>query len=102
MLQSFLHYGIHFGFPLLVALLFFKSNWKVAYLIMAAGILIDLDHLLATPIFEANRCSIHFHPLHTYYAMAVYVLLLFPKKTRLIGLGLCIHILADYVDCSFM
>ena len=102
MLQSILHYGIHFGFPLLVALLFFKSNWKVAYLIMAAGILIDVDHLLATPIFEANRCSIHFHPLHTNYAMVVYVLLLLPKKTRLIGLALCIHILADYVDCSFM
>ena len=102
MLQSFLHYGIHFGFPLLVALLFFRNNWKVAYLIMAAAILIDLDHLLATPIFAANRCSINFHPLHTYYAMAVYVLLLIPKKTRLIGLGLCIHMLADYTDCAFM
>lgn len=102
MLQSVLHYGIHFGFPLLVALLFFKSNWKVAYLIMATAILIDLDHLLATPIFDATRCSINFHPLHTYYAMLVYVLLLFPKKTRLIGLGLCIHMLADFVDCSFM
>lgn len=102
MLQSVLHYGIHFGFPLLVALLFYKNNWKVAYLIMAAAILIDLDHLLATPIFDASRCSINFHPLHTYYAMIVYVLLLLPKKTRLIGLGLCIHILADYVDCAFM
>ena len=102
MLQSVLHYGIHFGFPLLVALLFYKNNWKVAYLIMVAAILIDLDHLLATPIFDASRCSINFHPLHTYYAMIVYVLLLLPKKTRLIGLGLCIHILADYVDCAFM
>ena len=102
MLQNFLHYGIHFGFPLLVALLFFRSNWKVACLIMAAGILIDLDHLLATPMFDATRCSINFHPLHTYYAMVVYVLLLLPKKTRLIGLGLCIHIFADYVDCAFM
>ncbi|MDO6598124.1 DUF6122 family protein [Oceanihabitans sp. 2_MG-2023] len=102
MLQSFLHYGIHFGFPLLIALLFYKSNWKVTYLILAAAIIIDVDHLLATPIFEANRCSINFHPLHTYYAMIVYVLLLLPKKTRLIGLGLCIHMLADYVDCSFM
>ncbi|WP_452226037.1 DUF6122 family protein [Lacinutrix cladophorae] len=102
MLQSFLHYGIHFGFPLLIALLFYKSNWKVTYLILASAIIIDVDHLLATPIFEANRCSINFHPLHTYYAMIVYVLLLLPKKTRLIGLGLCIHMLADYVDCSFM
>lgn len=102
MLQNILHYGIHFGFPLLVALLFYKDNWKIAYLIMTAAILIDLDHLLATPMFDATRCSINFHPLHTYYAMGLYVLLLLPKKTRLIGLGLCIHILADYVDCTFM
>ena len=75
MLQSALHYGIHFVFPLLIALLFFKSNWKAVYLVMAAAILIDLDHLLATPMFDATRCSINFHPLHTYYAMVVYLLL---------------------------
>ncbi len=102
MLQLFLHYGIHFGLPLAVALIFFKNQWRIAYLIMFAGMLIDIDHLLANPIFDANRCSINFHPLHTYYAMIIYVLLLIPKKTRLIGLGLCIHILADYVDCTLM
>ncbi len=102
MLQSTLHYGIHFGLPLLVALLFFKSNWKMAYLIMVLGMLIDLDHLLATPIFDANRCSINFHPLHSYYAMVVYVVLAVFKKTRWIGLGLCIHIIADVVDCAMM
>lgn len=64
--------------------------------------LIDLDHLLATPIFSPGRCSINFHPLHSYWAIAVYVLLLIPKKTRLIGLGLVIHIIADTVDCSMM
>ncbi len=64
--------------------------------------LIDLDHLLATPIFSPNRCSITFHPLHSYYAIAVYVLLLIPKKTRIIGLGLVIHIIADTVDCLLM
>ena len=102
MLQTVVHYGCHFLIPLGVALLFFKSQWKMAFLIMIAGMLIDLDHLLATPIFAPNRCSINFHPLHTYYAIAVYVLLLIPKKTRLIGLGLVIHIFADVVDCSFM
>ncbi len=66
---------------------------------MICGMLIDLDHLLATPIFAPNRCSINFHPLHSYYAIAIYILLLIPKKTRLIGLGLVIHILADSVDC---
>ena len=64
--------------------------------------LIDLDHLLANPIFDPNRCSINFHPLHTYYALAVYILLTLFKNTRLIGLGLVIHIIADIVDCSFM
>ncbi|WP_452219671.1 DUF6122 family protein [Lacinutrix salivirga] len=102
MLQNTLHYGIHFIFPLVIALLFYKKQWKRAYLILVAAIAIDLDHLLATPIFDPNRCSINFHPLHSYYAIAVYVLLLIPKKTRLIGLGLVIHIIADYTDCSFI
>jgi hypothetical protein len=69
---------------------------------MIAASVIDLDHLLTNPIFDANRCSINFHPLHSYYAMIVYVILLVPKTTRLIGLGLCIHIIADYVDCLWM
>ena len=102
MIQYVIHYGIHFIGPLLVALLFYKTQWKKAYGLMLLGLLIDLDHLLVTPIFEAGRCSINFHPLHSYYAIAVYVLLTFFKKTRLLGLGLCIHILADTVDCLLM
>lgn len=102
MLQTFAHYGCHTLLPLFVALIWYKSQWKYAFLVMLAGILIDLDHLLATPIFDPGRCSIGFHPLHSYYAMAFYVFLLFPKKSRLVALGLVIHIVADLVDCSFM
>ncbi|MFL0353755.1 DUF6122 family protein [Xanthomarina sp. GH4-25] len=102
MLQTIIHYGIHFLFPLAIALFFFKTHWKTAYLVMICGMFIDLDHLLADPIFAPNRCSINFHPLHSYYAIAIYFLLLIPKKTRIIGLGLVIHILADTVDCMFM
>ena len=102
MWQVVIHYGIHFIMPLLVALLFFKSIWFKAYLIMIACMLIDLDHLLASPIFDANRCSINFHPLHSYYAIGVYLLLVFFKKTRIVGLGLTIHILADWADCLLM
>ncbi|KAB1067700.1 hypothetical protein F6U93_08815 [Tamlana haliotis] len=102
MMQALLHYGCHFLVPLGIALIWYKPQWKKAYLIMIAGMLIDLDHLLATPIFEANRCSINFHPLHSYYAIVVYFLLLIPKKTRLIGLGLAVHIIADLIDCSMM
>ncbi|GAA3624717.1 DUF6122 family protein [Flavivirga jejuensis] len=102
MLQTSVHYGCHIFIPLLVALIWYKSHWKLAFLIMFSGMLIDLDHLLANPIFDPNRCSINFHPLHSYYALVLYLILLFPKKTRLFGLGLIIHIIADVVDCSFM
>jgi hypothetical protein len=99
MLQTLTHYGIHFGLPLLIAVLFFKSNWKVAYIIMLCGLLIDLDHVLANPIFDSGRCSINFHPLHSYYAIAIYIGLTILKKTRILGIGLIIHIIADAADC---
>ncbi|MCO4821933.1 MAG: hypothetical protein KC469_07685 [Flavobacteriaceae bacterium] len=102
MLQSFFHYGIHFIVPIIVAFVFYNSKWKIVSIILLSAILIDLDHVLASPIFDANRCSINFHPLHSYYAIGLYLLLLIPKKTRIIAIGLCIHILADQVDCLFM
>ena len=102
MIQFSLHYGLHFGLPLLIAFIFFKDFWLKAYGIMILGMLIDLDHLLANPIFDSNRCSINFHPLHSYYATAIYVLLLLPKQTRLIGIGLVVHIIADTADCWLM
>lgn len=101
-MQTIAHYGCHTLLPLFVALIFYKSDWKYAFLVMFSGMLIDLDHLLAMPIFDPNRCSINFHPLHSYYALVIYILLLLPKKTRVIGIGLVIHIIADTVDCAFM
>ncbi|WP_338731093.1 DUF6122 family protein [Mangrovimonas cancribranchiae] len=102
MMRFFVHYGCHFILPIVIALLFFKSKWKQAALIMLAAILIDLDHLLATPIFDNSRCSIGFHPLHSYYAIGFYMVLLFPKVTRVIGVGLLLHMLADSLDCLLM
>jgi hypothetical protein len=68
---------------------------------MLATMLVDLDHLFATPIFDPGRCSINFHPLHTYWAMAGYVVLLFFKKTRIIAVGLLFHMFTDYIDCQW-
>lgn len=102
-MRTFIHYFLHFGFPLLIALVFFKKDWKMAYLLFLATMLVDLDHLLASPIFQANRCSINFHPLHTYYAMIVYVAMLcFKKPIRILGIGLLFHMVTDYVDCLMM
>ena len=102
MTQPIIHYGIHFGLPLIVALVFFKSHWKTAILVMYLGLFIDIDHLLANPIFDPNRCSIQFHPLHSYYAIVVYLILFLFKKTRLLSIGLLIHIIADIIDCYLM
>ncbi|MGB5646018.1 DUF6122 family protein [Muriicola sp.] len=99
MLRFFLHYGIHFLLPIAVGFFFFKENRTRIILIMLAAILIDIDHLLATPIFDPDRCSINFHPLHTYWAMGGYLIFLFIKPLRIIGIGLLIHMLADWVDC---
>ena len=63
--------------------------------------LVDLDHLLADPIFDPKRCSIGFHPLHSYVAIGLYPILLFFKKTRAVGVGLLFHMLTDFIDCQF-
>ncbi len=63
---------------------------------------IDLDHLLADPIYDPNRCSIGFHPLHSYPAAVIYVLMMFSARTRVIGAGLLIHLGLDLIDCAWM
>ena len=94
-----LHLALHFIAPLLIVFLFFKENWKSSYLIMIATMLVDLDHLLASPIYDANRCSIGFHPLHQYWLIGIYLATSFFSKTRLIGIGLIIHMILDALDC---
>ena len=98
-MQFFIHYFLHFGAPLLMAFLFFKKNWKKVYLIFILSMLVDLDHLLANPIFDPNRCSINYHPLHSWYAIVLYIGLLVPKKTRIIAIALLFHMLTDSIDC---
>lgn len=70
---------------------------------MIGTMAVDLDHLLADPIFDPERCSIGFHVLHSHAAIGVYVLmLLIPVKTiRIIAVGLLFHMLTDFTDCNF-
>jgi|TARA_B110000908_G_scaffold270_1_gene332 hypothetical protein len=100
MTQFFIHYSLHFVFPLLIAFVFFRKDWKKVYLIMLSTMMVDLDHLLANPIYQEDRCSINFHPLHTYYAIAVYIIMIFFRKPlNIIGIGLLLHMLTDFIDC---
>ncbi|MCA8833316.1 DUF6122 family protein [Hymenobacter sp. BT728] len=98
--QTLVHYSLHFLFPAVLALVFFPSMWPGAYLIMLATMLMDVDHLLAKPIFEPRRCSVGYHPLHSFYAIPVYaLLLLLPPPTQIVAMGMLFHVFTDTVDC---
>ena len=100
MTSLILHYCLHISLPLIIAILFFKKDWKKVYLIMLLTMAVDLDHLLANPIYQADRCSINFHPLHSYYAIAIYFIMSFFKRPfNIIGIGLIVHMIADFTDC---
>jgi len=103
-LINVVHYGLHYLAPALLGLWISKTswtqaNWKRIWVILVATMLVDLDHLLATPIFDPDRCSLGFHPLHSWIAIGVYGLLLFPKHTRIIAIGLLFHMFTDGLDC---
>lgn len=95
------HIVLHFLVPALVVVLFFRQDWKKAYFLMILAMAIDLDHLLANPVYDPGRCSIGFHPLHRFFPMLCYVALCFVPRVRLMGVGLVIHVLLDALDCQY-
>lgn len=104
LLQTIVHYSLHLLAPGILAWLFFRKDWKVAWIIMLATMIVDLDHLFATPIFDPARCSIGFHPLHSTYAIIIYFLMLFiPNKyVRMVAIGLLFHMFTDFQDCLWL
>ncbi|WP_164661572.1 DUF6122 family protein [Tropicibacter sp. Alg240-R139] len=97
-----IHYGFHFLMPFAIArVVFGRERWLVAALLMIVANIIDADHLLATPIFDPNRCSIGFHPLHSAIAAATYgCAMLIPSwKVRAFALGCLWHLATDSLDC---
>jgi hypothetical protein len=108
------HLLLHFIVPMLVAAALYRPAWRSAFLVMVATMVVDADHLLATPIYDPDRCSIGFHPLHGTPAIAAYAaLFLLPllfgrsegrlapvaRNLHLVGLGLLIHMALDGIDC---
>ena len=94
------HLFLHLAVPGLVAWACFRAQWRRAWLLMLATMAVDLDHLLADPIYDPLRCSIGFHPLHTAPAVAVYTALLLWRRTRVVATGLLIHMALDLGDCA--
>src|SRR6056297_2523608 len=111
-----IHIVLHFVVPLLAAVVFYRRRWRSTAAILIATMLVDADHLLADPIYDPDRCSIGFHPLHTLTAIAFYAALTVAPLVmsctarsgrlervslplHLIGLGLLIHMALDWIDC---
>lgn len=100
--RALLHLLGHVLWPGLVARLAWPLVYRRAWLILVLANLVDLDHLLADPIYDPTRCSIGHHPLHTLPAIGFYVLLLIPGRTRVLAVGLLLHMLWDQIDCWWM
>ena len=102
MIRPVIHLLLHFAVPAAVAGVTWRDRFLKAWLILVATMLVDIDHLLADPIYDPTRCSIGFHPLHQYPVMALYLLAALWPKTRLVGVGLLIHMMLDGIDCAWM
>jgi hypothetical protein len=97
-----MHLILHVLLPGAVAYAAFRTRWLRAWAVMVATMLVDLDHVLADPIYDPGRCSIGFHPLHSFAAIAAYVVAAIAPATRLVGVGLVLHMALDQLDCMTM
>jgi len=79
--------------------LFWAFIYNLIGIPIAAGIVLDIDHLFAVPMYDPDRCSIGFHFLHTYWAIALYSFLLIIPKLRVLAIGFLIHMSLDYLAC---
>ena len=100
--RTIIHMTLHFLVPFMVAKTVWKGNWVSPFIIMALTIAVDFDHLLADPIFDPNRCGLGFHPLHSWPAIAVYLVAIFSSRLRIVALGLLIHMGLDGTDCLWI
>lgn len=112
-----LHAVVPFAVAYLVAIKAPNLKWAYVFMVLMATMAVDIDHLVADPIYAPGRCSIWFHPLHTLWPMVLYgVMTVWPVALKalkkplsskhiligLVGLGLVIHMVLDWIDCLWM
>ena len=102
MIRPVIHGVLHVVVPGFVARWGWPARWKNAWFAMLLTNLVDLDHLGAEPIYDPHRCSLGFHPLHSLAALFVYLVMIAFPKTRIVGVGLVVHMILDGIDCIWM
>ena len=105
MFQTLVHYFLHLIFIGAIAYWYDRNNWKKYWLVLLATMLVDVDHLVADPIFMPGRCSIGFHILHSEFIIPFYFIgAIFLKRGlfKLIMIGLAFHMITDFIDCLWM
>ena len=102
MIRPVVHLLLHIAVPAAVARVAWRERFLKTWLVLVATMIVDVDHLLADPVYDPTRCSIGFHPLHQPAAIALYVLAAAWPRTRVVGIGLLIHMLLDGIDCAWM
>ncbi len=102
MIRSNLHLVAHFLVPAAIAAIFFRDRFWRVWLVLCLTMLVDVDHLLADPVYDPGRCSIGFHPLHSYVMIVIYGLATLITPLRLVAIGLLTHMFLDGVDCIWM
>lgn len=98
---------VHFvsNVVLLGVIYFFDVSSREDFFAIALSVLasnfIDVDHLLASPIYDPARCSINFHPLHSWYFFPVYAALLFVRSRRVqyFSVAVFLHLALDWLWC---
>ncbi len=76
-----------------------KTPFKKIFLLVILSNFIDLDHIVANPVYDPSRCSINFHPLHSWYLFPVYLVGIFLKKYKYLFYGIILHLILDKIDC---
>jgi len=75
-----------------------EFNKKAVLVQVLLASLIDLDHLFSIPIYDASRCSINNHALHSYFMFPLYIIGLF-SRYRYFFVSLLLHLFIDYLAC---
>jgi hypothetical protein len=102
MFRANFHLFLHALVPAFIAATFYRKKFLRVWLMLMATMVVDLDHLFADPVYDAGRCSIGFHPLHTYPVIAAYGFAAFWPRLRIIAIGLLIHMTLDGIDCVWI